>query len=303
MKPQKSRDRFLLGAAIVLVVVWIAGTWIDAIIPTWGSTPEEVTRALPADALVPNPALIWNHAITIQAPIEQVYPWLVQIGDSRAAFYSITFIENAFCATSGECRYVNADRVHPEWQSPEKGAQGIIMDYMVIEDYQTDQFVLATVTEKLPFQWTWLWYVEPVDADATRLIVRHRAAFPPDMPQKLIDMIFSAGFIMERGMMLGIQARAEGAVPAALEEPLGAFLWLSTFAMGVICAARFVRVADGYHTLGVGLEAVVVLFVLTYIQPPVLVRMMLVLLVAAGVVVAFNRQQFHRLVTTKPKTV
>ena len=146
MKPQKPFHRFLIGAAAALLVVVIGFSWINALIPTWGSTPEEAARALPGDEMVTNPDLIWNHAVTIQAPAEAVYPWLAQIGDSRAAFYSITFIENTFCATSGECRYTNANQVRPEWQTPEKDRQGIIMDYMVIHDYQPGQWVMATAT-------------------------------------------------------------------------------------------------------------------------------------------------------------
>jgi hypothetical protein len=296
MKPQKPLHRFLLGAAIVLVVIVIGFAWLGPIIPTWGSTAGEITRALPADEMVPAPSLIWNHALTIHAPAAQVYPWLVQIGDSRAAFYSISFIENAFCATSGECRYVNADRIHPEWQTPQKDAQGIIMDYMVIHDYQPGQYVLAIASDKLPLKWTWLWYVEPVDASTSRLIVRHRIAFPADAPQSLINLIFASGFVMERGMMLGIQARAEGAVPAPAEELLGAIIWLLVFAMGVACAVRFIRKADGYHALGVGLEAIIVLFVLTYFQPAMVFRIVLMLMVAAGIAIAFGRQQFRHLI-------
>ncbi len=66
--------------------------------------------------------------------------------------------------------------------------------------------------------------------------------------------------------------------------------------MGIACAVRFVRVADGYHALGVGLEAVVILFVLTYIQPPMILRVFLMLMVAAGVVFAFNRQPARKLI-------
>jgi hypothetical protein len=69
--------------------------------------------------------------------------------------------------------------------------------------------------------------------------------------------------------------------------------------MGVVCAVRFVRVADGYHSLGVGLEAIVALFVLTYVQPPMIWRFALLLLVAAGVVIAFRRQAVHQLITTR----
>ena len=301
MKPQKPFHRLLLGAAVVLLVVVIGFAWIGSLIPTWGSTPAENARVLPADDLVPSPSLVWNHALTIHAPAAQVYPWLVQIGDSRAAFYSISFIENAFCATSGACRYVNADRVHPEWQTPEKGKQGIIVDYMVIQDYQPGQYVLAAPTEKLPLKWSWLWYVEPVDASTSRLIVRHRVAFPPEAPQAVVNAVFAAGFVMERGMMLGIQARAEGFIPAPYEEAAGAVVWLLVFAMGVACAVRFVRVPDGYHALGVGLEAVAVLFVLTYIQPSLLLRVVLMLMVAAGVLVAFARQQVRQRLGLSPR--
>lgn len=294
MKPQKPFHRFLIGAAAALLVVVIGFTWINAIIPTWGSTPEEAARALPGDEIVANPDLIWNHAATIQAPAAAVYPWLAQIGDSRAAFYSITFIENAFCATSGECRYTNANQVRPEWQTPEKDRQGIIMDYLVIHDYQPGQWVMATATDKLPMQWTWLWYVEPVSADTSRLIVRHRIAFPFGAPKGLVNAVFTTGYVMERGMILGIQSRAEGRLPFAGEELLGALIWLLVFGMGVACAQRFVRVPDGYHALGVGLEAIVVLFVLTYLQPPMLVRVVLLLAVAAGVFIAFRRGQFRR---------
>jgi hypothetical protein len=296
MKPQKPLYRFLLGAAIAMGIVVIGFTWINALSTTWGSTADEITRSLPHDDQVPNPTFTWNHAITIHAPAETIYPWLVQIGDSRGAFYSITFIENAFCATSGDCKYVNADRIHPEWQTPEKGKQGIIMDYMVIQDYQPGQYVLAVPTDKMPFQWTWLWYVQPVDANTSRLIVRHRLAFPPEAPKAVIDAIFATGYVMERGMILGIQARAEGHIPPVLEEPFGAILWLLVFAMGVACAVRFVRVPDGYHALGVGLEAILVLFILTYIQPALLWRVIFTLMVAAGVVVAFKRAQIHPLV-------
>ena len=287
MPPQKPLHRALLGAVCVIVVVVAGFGWIGLAIPTWGSTPEEVARALPADELVPQPNLIWNHAITIHAPASQVYPWLIQIGDSRAAFYSITFIENVFCATSGACRYVNADRIHPEWQNPPKGAQGVIVDFMVIQDYQPGQYVLVAPTDKLPLKWTWLWYVQPVDANTSRLIVRHRIAFPPDAPAAVIHAVFDLGFVMERAMMLGIQARAEGFVPSPLEEPLGAAIWLAVFGLGAACAVRFILVAKDYVALGTGLAAVIVLFVLTFLQPAMGWRLGLLLLVLLGTVVAF----------------
>ena len=51
------------------------------------------------------------HCITIDAPPEQVWRWLIQTGQDRAGFYSYDWIERLF---GYDMR--NADRIHPEWQ-------------------------------------------------------------------------------------------------------------------------------------------------------------------------------------------
>ena len=42
------------------------------------ATLQERKRSLPADLLIPDPAAIVMHAVTIAAPPECVWPWLVQ---------------------------------------------------------------------------------------------------------------------------------------------------------------------------------------------------------------------------------
>ena len=58
----------------------------------WGSTPDERSRPLPGDEIVTDvvPAAMGRHtrAVTIDVPPEAIWPWLVQIGDRRAGFYS-----------------------------------------------------------------------------------------------------------------------------------------------------------------------------------------------------------------------
>jgi len=46
---------------------------------TWGATPTEVSRPLPGDELVTHPTFKATWAITIAAPPEEVWPWLVQV--------------------------------------------------------------------------------------------------------------------------------------------------------------------------------------------------------------------------------
>ena len=60
----------------------------------WGATPEEVTRRLPSDALVRKPTFDATRAITLDAPPEQVWPWLVQMGLTRAGWYSYDLLDN-----------------------------------------------------------------------------------------------------------------------------------------------------------------------------------------------------------------
>ncbi len=50
----------------------------------WGATDEEVEGTLPGDDLLRDPKSEVTHAITIDAPVEDVWPWLVQIGQGRA---------------------------------------------------------------------------------------------------------------------------------------------------------------------------------------------------------------------------
>jgi len=195
----------------------------------WGATAEEVTRALPGDDLVAEPVYVATHAITIGAPPEAVFPWLVQIGQSRGGFYTYDALENL-----ARLDIHSADRVHPEWQ-----------DLTVGEDYMTldpDEYMKLTVRVLEPdrafvvrsgapgeapqeagslfkgeMAWSWGFYLDPLDHDSSRLIIRTRAAWRPTVPAA-----FGRAFglepvhaFMEIGMLRGVRARAERAAPTA----------------------------------------------------------------------------------------
>src|SRR5688500_12626245 len=51
----------------------------------WGATDAEVNAVLPGDGLVPSAVQESqiNRAITIAAPAEAVWPWLVQLGQAK----------------------------------------------------------------------------------------------------------------------------------------------------------------------------------------------------------------------------
>src|SRR5688572_26132924 len=51
-------------------------------------------RSLPVDAMISDPIFTSTHAITINAPPEQVGPWIAQMGSGRAGWYSWDAIDN-----------------------------------------------------------------------------------------------------------------------------------------------------------------------------------------------------------------
>jgi hypothetical protein len=74
----------------------------------WGATDEEVTGAYPGAELVPHGQRAATMAVTIDAPRDQVWPWLVQMGGDRGGWYSWDRLDNGGRPSATE--------VHPEWQ-------------------------------------------------------------------------------------------------------------------------------------------------------------------------------------------
>ena len=77
----------------------------------WGTTPAEAHATLPGDDLLPVYTGQATNAITIHATPEQVWPWLMQIGQDRSGFYSYTILENLFGADMPK-----VEHLVPDWK-------------------------------------------------------------------------------------------------------------------------------------------------------------------------------------------
>ena len=98
-------------ARLVAVVAAATGVYAAAVRPRlvrWGATDDELEAPYPGRDLVPDGARSATMAVTINAPPERVWPWLVQMGTDRGGWYSWDRLDN-FGRRS-------ADRLHPEWQ-------------------------------------------------------------------------------------------------------------------------------------------------------------------------------------------
>jgi hypothetical protein len=122
----------------------------------WGASEAELASSLPGDELRDRPVVRWTNAITIDAPPEKVWPWIIQIGDTRGGFYSYTFIENAI---AGKPLYHNAARIVPEYQNPNPGEE-IIGGMLKLREYKTGEYMLAESASQ-DVGWTWVWSIFP----------------------------------------------------------------------------------------------------------------------------------------------
>ncbi len=191
----------------------------------WGTTEEERERSYPGDELVTNPKVAYTHAIEINAPLQAVWPWVVQIGQGRGGFYSYTFLENMV-----GCQIYNTNQVLPEYQDLEN-IPGIrlhpAMGPLRISHYSPGAYFVLHGSTDLSMNTkekkgndaaenflntTWLFYLSETENGQTRLISRWRADFPNRRGLKILygaPLTGSIAHVMDIKMLHGIKKRAE----------------------------------------------------------------------------------------------
>jgi hypothetical protein len=206
------------GGALVAAYSLLARPWHLR----WGCQEDELKRVYPGDELIPEPQLNATHAITIQAAVAQVWPWLVQIGQGRGGFYSYAWIENLM-----GLNIHNARQILPEYQGLKVGDQvplspdnfGIPVALLEPEkmlvlhgDTRLDPDAIPTMNPGDYLAVTWAWYLTPVNETSTRLVERWRGDWNATPQNWLYMRLFlePGAFLMERKMLLGIKQRAEG---------------------------------------------------------------------------------------------
>lgn len=174
----------------------------------WGASGDEVEMSLPGDDQVPNPVLVSTRAITIQAPVTTVWPWLVQIGQGRGGLYSYEKLENLV-----GCDMHNADRIIPEYQNLKVGDKVRIVPegrdpYFIVSAIETGRAIILGGDDPPT---TWAFVLEPIDDNTTRLIIRWRQDYETTPGNVLGWRLLTdpITFVMERKMLQGIKARVE----------------------------------------------------------------------------------------------
>ena len=172
---------------------------------------------MPGDEVVRRAQFTATRAVTVDAPPDQVWPWIVQLGYGRAGFYTYDLIDNAGQAS--------AERILDEYQHPAPGdlmpmykeLHGLAIAYTVTA-FEKDEW-MVWVHRPTPAEEpdsTWTWRLTPLPGGGTRLVTRMKQDYRWETPGLaffnfvLMEM---GDFAMERRMLEGIKRRAESRAP------------------------------------------------------------------------------------------
>ena len=129
----------------------------------WGATDEEIERDMPGDNVVNAPSFNATRAVTINALAEHIYPWIVQIGVTRAGWYSYDVLDNL-------ARH-SAETILPEHQKIQVG--DIIpmspdgKDGLYVKDFEENEWILWWDNKG---DNSWVWGMYPDKDGHSRLV-------------------------------------------------------------------------------------------------------------------------------------
>jgi hypothetical protein len=170
---------------------------------TWGATQEEITQSLIGDDIVQNPHFVATRSVSIKAPPAEVWKWIIQIGSTRAGFYSIDLIDNANVPSSRNI-LLKYQKIEKNYFIPFTPDQ---KNGMWVKDYQEPEHVLWWDRKG---NGTWGWFLQQTETGNTRLITRLRTKYDFSFPWIIYYIFYDFGdIIMMSKCMLGIKERAE----------------------------------------------------------------------------------------------
>ncbi len=280
----------LLGvvAALLAALLLVVRPWYLH----WGATPDEYGGTLPGDELSPGPAND-TRGIDIAAPAERVFAWVSQLGQNRAGFYSYTALENLV-----GCRMPDVRQLDPAlqrwsigdklWMYPPEQLQG--MGHATLLRYDPGRALVFGTHTPLdppgsPPTGLWSFIITPTGDHSARLLTRGSGGSMPSLlGTAFTRTIFEPlHFAMERRMLEGIRALAEGRPMPRVNDTLQLGAWAATFALLIALAAlTLIGTRPMRHLLGFA-AAGVVFQIVTLVQPKPLVS--LSLLIVLGLLV------------------
>lgn len=199
----------VIGFQIAVYVVFLRSK-----IMAWGTSKDEAAMPLIGDDLAPS--ISSTRAISINAPISEVWKRVIQLGADRGGFFSYSLLEKALGyemhdeEPTAESQEMEVGRIVPG--SIDESKSMIKYNFRVVAVEPGRSFVLEN--------WG-AFALREINSKQTRLTVRTHGGQLPDLKGRIVDFIFMPlHYIMERRMLMGIKARAEGVRLSAASDNL-----------------------------------------------------------------------------------
>jgi hypothetical protein len=221
--------KFVMGAG---VSAGIYGCWVRPRLMHWGATYEEVAGPYPGADLVPEGKRSSTMAVTIEAPPDKVWPWLVQMGWDRGGWYSWDRLDN-----DGR---PSATQVHEEWQDVAVGDQlsfwalGRRMDSYRIGVLEPNRFLGLYGYTDLRGRWLdpkeprpgsymeaiWGFLLNGLPGGRSRLVISGYQTFRPRWIERFASdwLLLPVSWIMQARMLAVLKRNVERAVRARVQS-------------------------------------------------------------------------------------
>lgn len=261
---------FILTAAVFLAAFFLL---IRPAQNHWGATGAEVARIMPGDQIIAYPVYLTTRAITIKARPEEIWPWLVQMGYKRGGLYSYDWLDRLL----GILDRPSATRVMQEFQILKPGHE-IPMGYgpgWPVNSIDPGRSMLLDIQHP-GIHVTWFWSLVPLNAGATRLILRVRGEMqikPAMLP--LISLTAVGEFAMVKRMLTGIKQRVEGTAPTPSDELFELLMWAVAVLTGLISLVPAFARAKWLRFFLLAWASLIVVCFLAMVQPQLWVGILL----------------------------
>jgi hypothetical protein len=149
------------------------------------STAGEIAEALPGDEFLPHAQYRPTRPITIDAPPETVWPWLVQVGCRRAGFYSNDLLDN-LGHPSARSIVPNLQLLEiGQWVPMSPSSTPTDVTAFKVHSFELNRWLLWSKPDS-----TWVWQLTRTEDGGTRLITRIHAVYDWKHPLSAISAMF-----------------------------------------------------------------------------------------------------------------
>ena len=188
----------------------------------WGTTKDECAMNLPGDELLREPLVQTTEGVWIDLPVEQVWPWVVQLGRDHG--YTIDTGENA-CGLD----HHSVNRSHAAWQNLSAGdtvritspgwlGPRVGVTLPVAKVIPQEAIVLHGSPPAIPWDIVWSIHLVPRWDDRCRLLVRTRVGLRHPAEVFALTLAGPLHSAMTSRMLLGVKHRAERQRHSAVVE-------------------------------------------------------------------------------------